>query len=105
MRVLGVETSCDETGVALYEAGAGIRAERLASHVAIHAAYGGVVPELASRDHIAKLLPMVETVLEEAGLGTQAAAIAVTTIMVVVALLLVLDRLGKRLPAGVLPWR
>jgi N6-L-threonylcarbamoyladenine synthase len=69
MRVLGVETSCDETGVALYEAGAGIRAERLASQIALHAAYGGVVPELASRDHIAKLLPMVESVLAEAGIG------------------------------------
>ena len=66
MRVLGIETSCDETGVALYEAGVGIRAERLASQIPIHAAYGGVVPELASRDHIAKLLPMVETVLEDA---------------------------------------
>jgi N6-L-threonylcarbamoyladenine synthase len=69
MRVLGVETSCDETGVALYEAGAGIRAEQLASQIALHAAYGGVVPELASRDHIAKLLPMVESVLAEAGIG------------------------------------
>jgi len=66
MRVLGIETSCDETGVALYEAGVGIRAERLASQIPIHAAYGGVVPELASRDHIAKLLPMVETVLKDA---------------------------------------
>ena len=69
MRVLGIETSCDETGVALYEAGSGIRAERLASQIPIHAAYGGVVPELASRDHIAKLLPMVESVLADAGLG------------------------------------
>ena len=59
MRVLGIETSCDETGVALFEAGRGILAERLASQVAIHAAFGGVVPELASRDHIAKLLPMI----------------------------------------------
>jgi N6-L-threonylcarbamoyladenine synthase len=67
MRVLGIETSCDETGVAVYEAGRGILAERLASQVAIHAAYGGVVPELASRDHIAKLLPMVEAVVGEAG--------------------------------------
>jgi N6-L-threonylcarbamoyladenine synthase len=66
MRVLGIETSCDETGVALYESGVGIRAERLASQAAIHARYGGVVPELASRDHIAKLLPMVESVLAEA---------------------------------------
>jgi N6-L-threonylcarbamoyladenine synthase len=69
MRVLGIETSCDETGVALYEAGRGIRAERLASQAAIHAAFGGVVPELASRDHIAKLLPMVESVLDEAEIG------------------------------------
>jgi N6-L-threonylcarbamoyladenine synthase len=68
MRVLGIETSCDETGVAIYEAGHGVRAERLASQVAIHAAFGGVVPELASRDHIAKLLPMVQGVLEEAEL-------------------------------------
>jgi N6-L-threonylcarbamoyladenine synthase len=69
MRVLGIETSCDETGVAVFEAGYGIRAERLASQIAIHAAFGGVVPELASRDHIAKLLPMVGNVLDEAGLG------------------------------------
>jgi tRNA N6-adenosine threonylcarbamoyltransferase len=68
MRVLGIETSCDETGVAVFEAGRGIRAERLASQSAIHAAFGGVVPELASRDHIAKLLPMVLGVLEEADL-------------------------------------
>jgi N6-L-threonylcarbamoyladenine synthase len=66
MRILGIETSCDETGVALFEQGKGIAAERLASQVAIHAAYGGVVPELASRDHIAKLLPLVEDVLREA---------------------------------------
>jgi N6-L-threonylcarbamoyladenine synthase len=69
MRVLGIETSCDETGVALFESGHGILAERLASQVAIHAAFGGVVPELASRDHIAKLLPMVEDVVRDAGLG------------------------------------
>src|SRR5512139_2429338 len=69
MRVLGIETSCDETGVAVFEEGRGVLAERLASQVAIHAAYGGVVPELASRDHIAKLLPMVESVLDEAGIG------------------------------------
>jgi N6-L-threonylcarbamoyladenine synthase len=66
VRVLGIETSCDETGVALFEQGRGIVAERLASQVAIHAAFGGVVPELASRDHIAKLTPLVEDVLREA---------------------------------------
>src|SRR5262245_14071537 len=69
MRVLGIETSCDETGVALFEQGKGIVAERLASQVAIHAEFGGVVPELASRDHIAKLLPLVEDVLREADLA------------------------------------
>jgi N6-L-threonylcarbamoyladenine synthase len=68
MRVLGIETSCDETGVALYEAGRGILAERLSSQVAIHAAFGGVVPELASRDHIAKLLPAVREVVGAAGI-------------------------------------
>jgi len=68
MRVLGIETSCDETGVAVYEEGRGVLAERLASQVAIHAAFGGVVPELASRDHIAKLLPMVEEVVGAAAL-------------------------------------
>jgi N6-L-threonylcarbamoyladenine synthase len=68
MRVLGIETSCDETGVAVFEEGRGVLAERLASQVAIHAAFGGVVPELASRDHIAKLLPMVEEVVGAASL-------------------------------------
>jgi len=68
MRVLGIETSCDETGVAVFEEGRGVLAERLASQVAIHAAFGGVVPELASRDHIAKLLPMVEEVVAAANL-------------------------------------
>ncbi|HEX5046930.1 MAG TPA: tRNA (adenosine(37)-N6)-threonylcarbamoyltransferase complex transferase subunit TsaD [Gammaproteobacteria bacterium] len=72
MRVLGIETSCDETGVALYETGRGIVAERLSSQVEIHAAFGGVVPELASRDHIAKLGPLVGEVLREAGVGYDA---------------------------------
>ena len=69
MRVLGIETSCDETGAALFEAGRGIVAERLSSQVAIHAAFGGVVPELASRDHIAKLVPLVSGMLAEANLS------------------------------------
>jgi len=67
MRVLGIETSCDETGVALYEPGRGIVAQALASQADIHAPFGGVVPELASRDHVAKLAPMVESVLAAAG--------------------------------------
>jgi len=69
MRILGLETSCDETGVALYEAGRGIVAEALASQVALHAPYGGVVPERASRDHAAKLTGLVHQVLDRAELG------------------------------------
>jgi N6-L-threonylcarbamoyladenine synthase len=69
LRILGIETSCDETGVALFEAGKGILAQRLSSQIAIHAPFGGVVPELASRDHIAKLAPMVRDVMTEAGAG------------------------------------
>lgn len=66
MKILGIETSCDETGVALHEHGRGIVAEALASQAHVHAQFGGVVPELASRDHISKLAPMVCAVLNEA---------------------------------------
>ena len=58
MRVLGIETSCDETGVALYDTERGLLADALYSQVEIHAEYGGVVPELASRDHVRKTLPL-----------------------------------------------
>jgi len=68
MRVLGIETSCDETGVALYDTALGLRAHALYSQIALHAEYGGVVPELASRDHVRKLLPLVRQTLAEAGL-------------------------------------
>ncbi len=68
MRVLGLETSCDETGVAVYDGARGLLAERLYSQVATHAAYGGVVPELASRDHVRKLVPLVRETLAECGL-------------------------------------
>ncbi|GEK46223.1 tRNA N6-adenosine threonylcarbamoyltransferase [Bisbaumannia pacifica] len=68
MRVLGIETSCDETGVALYDTEHGLLADALFSQVAMHADYGGVVPELASRDHTRKLLPLVDEVLAEANL-------------------------------------
>jgi N6-L-threonylcarbamoyladenine synthase len=66
MRILGLETSCDETGVALFEPGCGIVAEVLATQTALHAPFGGVVPELASRDHIAKLSRLMIGVLAEA---------------------------------------
>lgn len=68
MRVLGIESSCDETGVALYDTDKGLLAHALFSQVDLHAEYGGVVPELASRDHIRKTLPLIEEVLEQAGL-------------------------------------
>lgn len=64
MRVLGIETSCDETGVAVFDTEAGLLAHRLYSQVALHAEYGGVVPELASRDHVRKLLPLITEVLK-----------------------------------------
>ena len=67
MLVLGLETSCDETGVALYDTGAGLLAHALFSQVDIHVEYGGVVPELASRDHVRKVLPLVQEVLQDAG--------------------------------------
>lgn len=63
MRVLGIETSCDETAVAVYDSEAGLLADILFSQVAVHAEYGGVVPELASRDHVRKLLPLIRQVL------------------------------------------
>ena len=59
MLVLGIETSCDETGLALYDTERGLLSEVLYSQVELHAEYGGVVPELASRDHIRKTLPMI----------------------------------------------
>src|SRR5690606_10956657 len=68
MKILGIETSCDETSVAVYEAGRGIVAHRIYSQVALHAEYGGVVPELASRDHVRKLLPMLAELLDGAGM-------------------------------------
>lgn len=71
MRVLGIETSCDETGVAIYDSDAGLLADALYSQVVEHAKYGGVVPELASRDHVRKLLPMIRQVLVEANCTQQ----------------------------------
>lgn len=67
MRVLGIETSCDETGIAIYDDKLGIMAHQLYSQVALHADYGGVVPELASRDHIRKTIPLIEAALADAG--------------------------------------
>lgn len=68
MRILGIETSCDETGVAIYDEEKGLIANQLHTQIALHADYGGVVPELASRDHIRKLAPLLQAALEEAHL-------------------------------------
>jgi N6-L-threonylcarbamoyladenine synthase len=67
MRVLGIETSCDETGVALYDSQRGLLAHALHTQASLHADYGGVVPELASRDHIRRVLPLAHDVLGKAG--------------------------------------
>jgi N6-L-threonylcarbamoyladenine synthase len=67
MRVLGLETSCDETAVAVYDGRAGLLAHEVYSQVELHAAYGGVVPELASRDHLRKLMPLLRKVIAEGG--------------------------------------
>lgn len=67
MLVLGIESSCDETGVALYDTQAGLLAHHLHSQIAMHAEYGGVVPELASRDHIRRVLPLTQATLDQAG--------------------------------------
>ncbi|QIM68995.1 tRNA (adenosine(37)-N6)-threonylcarbamoyltransferase complex transferase subunit TsaD [Basfia succiniciproducens] len=68
MRILGIETSCDETGVAIYDEDKGLIANQLYTQIALHADYGGVVPELASRDHIRKTAPLIEAALQEANL-------------------------------------
>lgn len=67
MLILGLETSCDETGVAVYDSERGLLAHRLYSQIAVHAEYGGVVPELASRDHVRKALPLINEALAESG--------------------------------------
>jgi N6-L-threonylcarbamoyladenine synthase len=67
MRVIGIETSCDETGVAIYDGNEGLMAHTLFSQAPVHAQYGGVVPEIASRDHVRKLLPLIDQCLVEAG--------------------------------------
>ncbi len=69
MRIIGIETSCDETGVAIYDSGRGLLAHQLYSQIDLHEDYGGVVPELASRDHVRKILPLVQQALREAGLS------------------------------------
>jgi len=71
VKVLGIETSCDETGVAIYDDEQGLIGHRLYSQVELHARYGGVVPELASRDHVRKAVPLLDTLLAETGLDSR----------------------------------
>merc|ERR1711879_87687 len=71
MRVLGLETSCDETGVAVFDTDHGLLSHRLYSQIAVHAEYGGVVPELASRDHVRKTVPLIHEALAEANMSVQ----------------------------------
>lgn len=68
MKVLGIETSCDETGIAIYDSEQGLLAHKLYSQVKLHADYGGVVPELASRDHVRKIVPLIQSTMSEANL-------------------------------------
>jgi len=101
MIVLGIETSCDETGVALYDSDAGLRAHALFSQVEIHAEYGGVVPEIASRDHVRKLLPLINQCLETAGLKrTDIDAVAYTAGPGLIGALLVGAATGRSIALG-----
>ncbi len=98
MRVLGIETSCDETGIAIYDSEVGLLAHAVYTQTAIHAAFGGVVPELASRDHVRKTLPLIQQVLDEAKLtGDQLDGIAYTKGPGLVGALLIGAMLGRTL--------
>jgi N6-L-threonylcarbamoyladenine synthase len=101
MQVLGIETSCDETGVAVFDADRGLLAHSLYSQIPIHARYGGVVPELASRDHIRKLLPLIDATLEEAGVkGADLDGVAYTAGPGLIGALLVGGTLAEGLAMG-----
>ena len=67
MLILGIETSCDETGLALYDTDQGLLDQVLYSQITLHADYGGVVPELASRDHVRKIAPLTQQLLDQTG--------------------------------------
>ena len=98
MRVLGIETSCDETGVAVYDSERGLLGHRLHSQVDLHAVYGGVVPELASRDHVRKTLPLINSLLREIGLcKTDIDGVAYTSGPGLVGALLVGAAIGRTL--------
>lgn len=71
MKILGIETSCDETGIAIYDSNLGLLSHAIHSQIETHAKYGGVVPELASRDHITKLIPLIQKVLNESAINSK----------------------------------
>ena len=99
--VLGIESSCDETGVALYSGRDGLLAEALYSQVELHAQYGGVVPELASRDHVRKTLPLIAQVLQQADIGrSDIGGVAYTAGPGLVGALLVGASIGRSLAWG-----
>ncbi|MDB4456363.1 tRNA (adenosine(37)-N6)-threonylcarbamoyltransferase complex transferase subunit TsaD, partial [bacterium] len=98
MLVLGIETSCDETGIALYDTERGLVADALHSQIDLHVEYGGVVPELASRDHIRKTLPMIRQLMAEANIDKNAIdGIAYTAGPGLIGALLVGASLGRSL--------
>lgn len=98
MRVLGIETSCDETGIAVYSSEEGLLAHRVHSQIDVHAIYGGVVPELASRDHVRYLRPLVDETIEASGMSlADLDAVAYTTGPGLVGALLVGSTFAKTL--------
>jgi len=98
MRVLGIETSCDETGVALYDGDKGLLGHVVHSQTDIHVDYGGVVPELASRDHIRKTLPLIEQLIDKSGVSKESiSGIAYTAGPGLIGALLVGAAIGRSL--------
>ena len=97
MRVLGIETSCDETGVAIYDGDKGLLGHDLYSQIAVHSEYGGVVPELASRDHVRKLIPLIDSLLDKTDSRQKIDAIAYTSGPGLIGALLVGSCLGRSL--------
>ncbi len=101
MRVLGIETSCDETGVALYGSEEGLLGNLVYSQISLHAEYGGVVPELASRDHVRKVLPLLDDLLRQVGMArNQIDGVAYTAGPGLVGALLVGAAIGRSLAWG-----
>ncbi len=100
MLVLGIETSCDETAAAVVEDGRRVRADVVASQILVHAPYGGVVPEVASRQHVATIVPVIQRTVADAGIGFgDLDAVAVTCGPGLVGALLVGVETAKSLPS------